>query len=395
MRYIKSKYILYCEIFIALAMAFLFLNQCGVAQHEPLLRQTNSVEHEHSAVKETVTRPLDESIQKDSKDIFQNEDALFSYVKKFGLKQTITHLDELVPLYGDCHQPAHKAGRFAYEIYGNEAFRAWGIECHSGALHGTIEAYFKDHGTAKISDDVKLICRPELNPFFRHQCLHGIGHGLMAWSHYELFDALKGCDPLGEGQHSCWTGVFMENNGGGLAGHGAHGAKEGRYTKYLNDDPQYPCTVVDDKYKSDCYFLQTDRMMQLFSGDFSKIASACSQAPTLYQPVCFQSMGRDVGGIHRGNAAGVIQACSFAAIGSSRTDCLSGAVQDAFWDPNGQDNALNLCKLLKDKTEKDACYNTIFSRAQDILTSKEDFKLFCSKAESTYQSMCFGFIRQE
>ena len=40
----------------------------------------------------------------------------------------------------------------------------------------------------------------------------------------------------------------MENIVGGLA------AEEGHKTDYLNNDPQYPCTDVEDRYKSSCYF---------------------------------------------------------------------------------------------------------------------------------------------
>lgn len=187
----------------------------------------------------------------------------------------------------------------------------------------------------------------------------------------------------------------MENVVGGLADHGGHGAHEGHFTKYLNGDPQYPCTIVEDKYKFYCYFFQTSRMMQLFNGDFAKIASACFQAPRRYHAVCFESMGRDAGGANRGNPAGAIRACSVIPMGPSRNRCLTGAVQDAFWDPKGEDNALNFCKSLIYQDQQDACYNTIFSRARDILTSKRDFRYFCAKAESRYQSVCTGFIPKD
>jgi hypothetical protein len=388
MRYLKSKYILYFGIAFALGTMLLISESRGG-------QEAQSPHPDPSPVKGTVTRPVDVSIRKDSKDIFQNEDALYSYVKKFGLKQTIARLSELEPLYGDCHQPAHKAGRFAYDIYSTEAFRSLGPECHSGSFHGTIEAYFKKHGTADLSAELKEICGSDLNPFFNHQCLHGIGHGLMAWSHYELFDALKACDVLGRGSTSCWTGVFMENVVGGLAGHGEHGGPKAHFTKYLNEDPQYPCSAVEDKYKSYCYSFQTSRMMQLFDGDFSKIAHACFQAPRRYHASCFASMGRDVEAVYRGNPAGAIQVCSIIPMGPARNRCFTGAVQDEFWDPNGQDTALNFCKLLKYKDQLDACYKTVFARGQDVLASKKDFRHFCSKAESRYQSVCLGFMRKE
>jgi hypothetical protein len=382
-----SSFVRHSVILGACTVMFFVLSQCALLKPQS--------QHAHLPLaKEKETRQIDESIQSDSKDIFYNNDALFSYVKKFGLRQTITHLYELTPLYGDCHQSAHKAGRFAYEIFSTESFRSWGPECHWGGPHGTIEAYFREHGTSNIAGDVKLICGPELNPFLMHQCLHGIGHGLMAWSNYEIPIALSSCDLLNEGMRSCWSGVFMENIVGSLVHAGNSEHYSGRPTKYLSDDPHYPCTIVDEKYKWECYFLQTDRMLQLFGGDFSKVVDACFEAPRRYQPACFESMGRDVSGRYRDNPAGAIEACAKAPQGQPRTRCIKGAVQDTFWDPAGQDMALNFCKAVRNKTEKDQCYTTVFSRALELLTSKESLKKFCGKAESYYRATCLNLVQR-
>ena len=71
-----------------------------------------------------------------------------------------------------------------------------------------------------MAENFALICSNELNSFFRHQCVHGIGHGLMAWTSYELNDALEICKELSEGvnQRSCYSGIFMENVVFGLSG---------------------------------------------------------------------------------------------------------------------------------------------------------------------------------
>jgi hypothetical protein len=162
----------------------------------------------------------------------------------------------------------------------------------------------------------------------------------------------------------------------------------GHFTKYLSDDPQYPCNIVDEKYKSSCYFLQTSRMVQLLGGNYEKVADACLKAPVLYQYSCFSSMGRDVGGANRKNPAGAIRACSYAPSGQLRTACLLGAAQDTFWDPSGQDDAISFCKLLSDKAEKDACYGIIIPRAYEVISSPADIKTFCNKIEGEYQSIC-------
>lgn len=124
----------------------------------------------------------------------------------------------------DCHQRAHDLGRLSYEKFGAMAFSLSGHECHSGGYHGATEGFFRDQGTSRLAENVALICSNELNSFFCHQCVHGIGHGLMAWTSYELNDALEICKELSEGvdQRSCYSGIFMENVVCGLSGSMGH-----------------------------------------------------------------------------------------------------------------------------------------------------------------------------
>ena len=347
-------------------------------------------EKERSADKKEATEKYvyDSSIVESSSLIFTDDGALFSYIKKFGPLKATKRLYELEPTLGDCHNQAHDAGRIAYELNGARAFQFCSAECHSGCYHGATEAYFAEHGTGDLIRDLNTICNSELNPFFSHQCIHGIGHGLMAWSDYELLESLKNCDLLPKNQDSCHSGVYMENIVGGLA------AEQGHFTKYLNNDPHFPCTIVPEKYKDACYFYQSSRMIQLFMGDFKKVADACNEIEKKYQTSCFQSMGRDVGGYNRGNAAGVITSCQGAEKGSPRTNCLMGAVQDALWDPGGKNVALQFCKLLTDKDEKNACYETIIPRGAQVFPEKKEFEQFCSEVETDFQKLCREYTRQ-
>jgi plastocyanin len=341
-------------------------------------------------------KPFDPNISQEAANLYTDDTALYSYIKKFGVKQSIQRLNQLSNQYGDCHQIAHTAGRISYEVYNEKAFSECSAECHSGCYHGATEAYFKEHGTANLEKDLNVICSSSLNAFFSHQCLHGIGHGLTAWTNYNLPEALKNCDKLSKGRESCYTGVFMENIVGALALSNNNPWKEAtasgaHYSKYLSDDLQYPCNFVADKYRSSCYFLQTSRVLQLFPGDFQKVAQACFQAPNQYQTYCFESMGRDVGGVFRGSPEKEIEMCNFVGDSPLKKNCLSGAIQDEFWDQTGSDQAISFCRILNTKEQKDMCYNIIIARALDIL-SKAQTKDFCNKIESSYQLQCLSLL---
>ena len=153
--------------------------------------------------------------------LIKDDVLLARFVKRYGPEQTVKLLKESESyLEVDCHQRAHDLGRAAYEEFGAAAFALSGHECQAGSFHGATEALFASRGTANLEQDVTTICAVADNPFFRHQCIHGVGHGLMAWTTYELHDALPLCDrmPTETDKGSCYSGVFMENVVGGLTG---------------------------------------------------------------------------------------------------------------------------------------------------------------------------------
>ena len=61
----------------------------------------------------------------------------------------------------------------------------------------------------------------------------------MAWTSYELHDALSLCEELNSptDHRACYSGVFMENVIGGLSG------LMGHVTEYLSDDPTTLATL--------------------------------------------------------------------------------------------------------------------------------------------------------
>ena len=109
----------------------------------------------------------------------------------------------------DCHNRAHELGRRAYKLSGGLSFKQCGIECHSGCRHGATEAFFSDKGSENLVENIKFLCEGETTAFGMHQCLHGVGHGLMAWFDYGLPEALEACDLLNEPTAHPATLVFL------------------------------------------------------------------------------------------------------------------------------------------------------------------------------------------
>ena len=317
--------------------------------------------------------------------LFDDGDALEYFVVNYGPAAAVADLKATEIATGRyCHDAAHEVGRIAYENFGATAFVLSGHECQAGALHGTTEALFADRGTSRLADDVAVLC-DIANEFVRHQCYHGVGHGLMAWTTYEIHEALELCDIL-EIEYdrlSCYSGIFMENVVGGLSG------AMGHTTEYLRpDDPHYPCDVVAERYRPDCYYYQTSHMWQVFDGDMSKVAAECATLDGRTRELCFSSYGRDVGNQTRGDPVGAVELCGHAPAGADRIECLAGAAQDRFWETTGADEAITMCSLLEATEEAAACWWEIIYRARDVFADNTGRQGFCARLPEDLQAPC-------
>ena len=322
--------------------------------------------------------------------VLMNDAAMLEhFVRNYGPAAAVAALKQAELTTGsDCHDAAHVAGRVAYETFGPAAFVLSGHECQAGSMHGAIEALFADRGTSRLAEDIAAVCSNARNPFLLHQCLHGVGHGLMAWTTYEIHEALELCDTIGDAgsRGSCYSGVFMENVVGGLFG------LMGNQTEYLrHDDPHFPCNVIAPKYVPDCYFYQTSHMLAVLDGDFAAVARECAQLPDESRLLCFGSYGRDVGSATRGDPAAAISLCNHAPVGADRVDCIAGAVQDRFWEPTGATEALTMCSLLDGpdaSAAADTCWATIILRARDVLPTPESKLAFCNAVPAERKTFC-------
>ena len=323
--------------------------------------------------------------------IYTDDGELEEFIEEFGPSNALMVLKAIeIETNGDCHNRAHEAGRVAYELFGPAAFALASHECQSGGFHGATEALFASRGTANLAEDVAALCSGAANPFIRHQCLHGIGHGIMAWSNYELHQSLELCDsvPVSLDQQSCYSGVFMENVVGGLSG------LMGHTTEYLRpEDPVYPCDVVADKYQADCYFYQTSHMLRVLDYDLAAVARICAEAPTGSVHHCFGSYGRDAASFAHNDPATSIEYCRYAPTVDQDAACTRGAVQNGFWEKTGAPRAVQYCALLDDDPAshpviREVCYQTIITRARDVFEATAEHEEFCSWLPTARQAEC-------
>ena len=240
------------------------------------------------------------------------------------------------PAHEYCHELLHEIGARAYEESGSVAVAYQGGDpfCRAGYYHGVLEGAFAIDG-ADLMNHLDQLCRgvpgKERYSYQYFSCVHGIGHGLMAFLDGDLFRSLDGCARLqGEWESiSCAGGVFMEN--------AARDPGE-----FRDDDPLYPCTAVEDRFVDACYQMQSSHILATNGGDFAAVFDTCRAIPQPRRTICFESIGRDASGYSRGDDAKAAELCFFGADTNERDHCMIGAAVD-FIQTQGADGARALC----------------------------------------------------
>jgi hypothetical protein len=286
-----------------------------------------------------------------------------------------------------CHRIAHTIGSAALaRNEGNVArtFAEGSASCWSGYYHGILERAFADvESRAQLGGVARTLCEDteiRANTYLAYQCVHGLGHGLMIQTGYDMPVALDVCDRLATDwdRTSCSGGVFMENISSSYG-------FESRWLK--DDDLVYPCNarLVQEDFKVYCYLMVTSRILQENGYNWQKTAKTCSGVASAWVATCFQSYGRDASGFTRQNPKRILDLCRIAGAGES--DCIYGAARDMSSNYAGGREASGLCKRAP-ASERARCFEGIGTILGSLNESEEGRRSACSELTKRYVRPC-------
>ena len=307
-----------------------------------------------------------------------------------GAKRAIAELESRAAtdaaILSDCHRIVHSIGAASLARHaGNvaKAFAEGSAYCGSGFYHGLIERAF----VGVPEDELGLglaanrICDDEdirRVGFISYQCVHGLGHGLMLHTGYDLPKSLRVCDALTSefDQVSCTGGVFMENAN----------ASYGTTSEYLKDDDLiYPCNEVATRHKYYCYLLVTSRILPAVGGSLARTAKVCRQSEPDWVGECFESFGRDASGISRQDGDRIMPLCRLA--GANEVDCIYGAARDIANNDAGGERASRFCDDVK-ASARARCFEGVGTILGGLHTYAEERREACAALTERYLADC-------
>jgi hypothetical protein len=246
----------------------------------------------------------------------------------------------------NCHRIVHTMGSAGLARYEGDVARTFSegdSACNSGYYHGILERSFAGaKSQLELQTRATEVCRSDkirLTQWLNFSCLHGLGHGLMIQTGYNLPTSLEICTGLEErwDKDVCAGGAFMENF----------------FTTYQvksrfvrDDDLTYPCDaeLISDDYRTACYLIVTARVLEQTGYDWRRTAAICDDVQTRYRAVCFESYGRDASGHSSHVPAKIAQKCRLPRV--DQRACFFGASRELTSNDASPRRAAELCRLV-------------------------------------------------
>lgn len=218
-------------------------------------------------------------------------------LEEYSLRDILSHLQkEQSKIYTnfDCHRFTHYLGQYTYEKENDfpSTLEQCSNYCGSGCYHGVAEKYFATkYGSISnitiesLSLEIAGVCKEnDKTKVSQQQCdqkeadaLHGLGHALMFLTNNDLPQSLHICDGANRYANACYDGVFMDNV-----------FTKDHPSRFFNvHDPLFPCTILEEKYKRDCYKNQAIN----FSG-IMPVKDICQKFPEIYKKDCYEAAGK-------------------------------------------------------------------------------------------------------
>jgi mono/diheme cytochrome c family protein len=335
--------------------------------------------------------PDDTKVEDCTEDDFQCfEQAFANIAYEDGPEAALDRFDEDIktpgPIEANCHRIVHAIGAGSLSHFDGDvgkAFVAGRASCTSGYYHGILERAFLGIEQSELGSASREFCAGQdirKTEFIAYQCVHGLGHGLMIYTGYDLPTSLKTCDKLANGWDatSCTGGVFMEN----------YQASYGVKSRWLREkDLIYPCNSVAERHKFYCYDLVTARILPKVDYNWVKAAKWCRKSEKRWIPICFQSMGRDASGFTRLDPVRILKICKVAK--EFARECIFSAAMDMTYTDVSPRRAKVLCNTAPAAT-RDYCWVGIGSILGSLDADAAKRKARCDNATVEYRRSCYS-----
>lgn len=315
----------------------------------------------------------------------------------------------------DSHLLGHTIGYVLYDQKGMDAMRYCTQDFRNACSHSVVISILNQYGEGAL-DTIARECRTAPGGTGAYtMCFHGLGHGVLAYTDYDLGKAVAMCKKTGTAAFEyreygeCVGGTIMEIIDGV---HDPEARFKAAQTYLSPSDPLSPCDtpLIPQVAKSECYAYLTPHLFEAAGTDlanpsptvFEKAFSFCGALPAddrADRQACYGGFGkefigitqshdiRDVGSLDAAPLNQIRAWCALADDADGEDDCVLSALASLFWGgENKPDAAFMFCALAG--AESDACYTELSREIGYYLGDTVKGSALCYRLPEHYRSGC-------
>lgn len=323
-----------------------------------------------------------------------------------------------LPPNTDIHLLGHAIGDVLYKQKGMEGINDCTQDFRNACSHSIVVGLFIDRGLNAL-EDITNVCRNAPGGTGAYaMCFHGLGHGILAYTGYDMERAVELCQKTGSEELNyvesaeCIGGITMEMVSG-VHDKTAWEKQKGKYFKAT--DPLYPCSAsfIPMIGKANCLTYLTPYLWQVAGADlgspkaedFKKAFTYCSRLTGVYeqfQDICYGSFGKEfvtlaksrdirrVDEMTEAELKTVYDWCTLAEVKLGVASCLRQAINSLYWGgENKPYGAIKLCSVIDDAGLKDGCYKHVIGSFKYYnLTHPSRLYGLCRLLPESYKNEC-------
>ena len=322
-----------------------------------------------------------------------------------------------VPPGTDMHLLGHIVGDVLYGQEGLDGIKVCTHDFRNACSHTIVVGLLLEQGESAFPQIVETCYQAPGGSGAYTMCFHGLGHGVLAYTAYDLEKAVELCEKTGTPEYGyeeasqCISGTIMEI----LSGVHDQEAWARQYKKYLKeDDPLYPCSAqfIPEHARYLCYVYLTPHLFEAAGAslanptpyDYKKAFPFCNEIPISdmnNRDACYGGFGkefvvlaqdrdiRNVDAMTDEQMGNVYKWCLLADNKDGVISCIEHATNSLYWGgENNRGTAIRFCRLLRSADHQEACFINLIGAVQTYIRDPDYKKEFCEELPDSYRGKC-------
>jgi len=325
-----------------------------------------------------------------------------------------------LPPNTDLHLLGHAVGDILYKQQGVQGIKVCTNDFRNACSHSIVVALFLKDGEKAI-DTISKVCQNAPGGKGAYtMCFHGLGHGVLAYTGYEIEKAVPLCKKTGTIARNnreyieCVGGMTMEM----ISGVHDPSLRVKQSSKYFkDDDPLSPCNtaVIPTGAKDICYVYLTPHLFESAGADlgrpvekdFQKAFSYCdSLTEKSERHACFNGFGkefvvlvknrdiRDIANMTDGQLKQVYSWCMLSYAADGQQSCIESAVNSLYWGgENDRTASIKFCEAIPNTENQGFCMTSLMNAVSYYVDDRNYRASFCNELPKGFMNDCQKTLR--